>query len=66
MGLRSIGDLLEYPVIEVGVLGLWSFISGGTVGGARQRSQEREDRRREWGRGVDRGAGGGRQQVREE
>lgn len=52
MGLRSIGDLLEYPVIVVGVLGLWSFISGGTVGGARQRSQEKEDRWRELGKEV--------------
>ena len=42
MGLRSIRDLLEYPVTVVGVLGLWSFKSGGTVGCAR-RKKEREE-----------------------
>lgn len=28
------GNLLEYPVTVVGVLGLWSFIAGGTLRGA--------------------------------
>lgn len=29
-------NLLEYPVTEVGVLGLWRFIAGGTLRGAGQ------------------------------
>lgn len=28
------GNLLEYPVTVVGVLGLWSFIAGGILRGA--------------------------------
>ena len=31
---RKWGNLLEYPVTVVGVLGLWSFIAGGTLRGA--------------------------------
>lgn len=33
---RLKGNLLEYPVTVVGVLGLWSLIAGGTLGGAGQ------------------------------
>lgn len=30
-------DLLQYPVTVAGALGLWSFISGGIVRGAKER-----------------------------
>lgn len=34
-------DLLQYPVTVAGALGLWSFISGGIVRGARERLKHR-------------------------
>lgn len=43
-------DLLQYPVTVAEALGLWSFISGGIVRGARERlntesGDERHERR---------------------
>lgn len=46
------GDLLQNPVTVAGALGLWSFISGGIVRGARERlNTESRDERHERGTG---------------